>query len=89
VTVAGVDAQQNAWPAAVRVDLPGRYDEALVGQLAGDVADRGGGQAGELAEFLAAEGCVEEQLRQQYRAVAPAKVADRAAARIHGCLSSG
>src|SRR5947207_4066868 len=81
--VVGVDPQQYPRPAAVGVDEAGLDDQPVLDQLAGDVADRGHAEPGQLAELLPAQRAVEEQLRQQHRPVTPSQVAYRAAIGLH------
>jgi hypothetical protein len=83
VAVVRVDPEQYPRPPAVRVDHPGLDDQPVLDQLAGDVADGGHAEPGDLAQFLAAERAVEEELGQQRGPVTPAEVADGGAVGLH------
>jgi hypothetical protein len=76
VRVAGVDPQQRAGPAAVGVDQPGLHDQALLDELADDVAHRALAQPAGPTEVLPALRLAQVEAGEQDGPVVPPQVAD-------------
>lgn len=74
VPVPGRDLEQDARAAAVGLDGSGLLDHAVGDQLADDVADGPGAQAGVPAQLLAAQGPFEIQMTQKRCTVAAPQV---------------
>ena len=72
----GRPPSDSTWPASTM--QPSSH------QFGGHVADRGGAQAGELAEFVPRQRAVEVQFRQQEGAVVPPQITDGGALARHG-----